>query len=670
MPLLITVIINHSNLMVENNMLGICYYPEHWPETMWAQDAKEMRELGLSYVRIAEFAWSRIEPSEGNYDFEWLDRAIATLAAAGLKVILCTPTATPPKWLIDKYPSILPVDINTGSVRGFGSRRHYDFSSPEYKAKALEISTVMAKRYGTHPSVCGWQTDNELACHDTAHSGSENAKKAFQQWCKKRYQTIEALNSAWGTIFWSMEYQNFQQIELPILAVTETHPSHQLAYRRFSSDQVIQFHNEMIKVIKKYSPNKFVTHNFIPMADTQTDNFALAENLDFVSYDNYPLGRSDLFFHDMPAEKFKPYMRTGHPDFASYAFDQSRGLSKDNFWVMEQQPGPVNWALHNPRPEKGMVKLWSWQAFAHGAECVCYFRWRQAPFAQEQMHAGIKRNDNSKSQAWHEVSEVRDGLAAIDFSTKTPVKAKVAIVTGTQNQWVSEIEIQGINYNHQQVEFAYYSALRQLGLAVDFISIDGDLEPYELVVAPCLPIVNESFIEKCQQAKAHLVFGPRSGSKTDEFWLAPTLGPGLIQSLIPIKVISTETIRSSCSEALHFGELFFESNRWREELEVGEGVITLASYHDNTPAVVQHNNVTYIATLTCDAFLLVLLEKLANDCGLTTIHLPKDVRMMQRENIMFMMNYSGEVKKLPNNLGTYLIGKQDIQPYDIAIIAV
>ncbi|MGJ8692632.1 MAG: beta-galactosidase [Thalassotalea sp.] len=651
-------------------MLGICYYPEHWPESMWAQDAKEMYELGLRYVRIAEFAWSRIEPVEGQYDFEWLDRAISTLAAAGLEVIMCTPTATPPKWLIDKYPSILPVDVNTGHVRGFGSRRHYDFSSPDYQRKAIEISEIIAKRYGNHQNICGWQTDNELACHDTTHSGSASAKQAFQQWCQQRYDNIDALNSAWGNVFWSMEYQNFEQIELPILAVTETNPSHQLAYRRFSSDQVINFHNKMIDVIRQNSPDKFITHNFIPMADTQTDNFALAENLDFVSYDNYPLGRSDLFFSDLPAEEFKPYMRTGHPDFASYAFDQSRGLSKDNFWVMEQQPGPVNWAFHNPRPEKGMVKLWSWQAFAHGAECVCYFRWRQAPFAQEQMHAGIKRNDNSKSQAWYEISEVRDVLAKIDFSTKAPITAKVAIVTGTLNQWVTEIEVQGINYNHQQVEFSYYSALRQLGLAVDFISIDSDLAQYDMIIAPCLPIVDDAFIDKCKQAKAQLVFGPRSGSKTDEFWLAPTLGPGLIQALIPIKVISTETIRSTCGEKLHLQDKVFESNRWREELWLDEGVSTVASYHDNTPAVVSYKNITYISTLTCDAFLIALFKQLADDLGLKTLALPKDVRMMQRDNIVFMMNYSGEVKKLPDHLGKYIIGKQDIQPYDISIIEV
>jgi beta-galactosidase len=650
-------------------MLGVCYYPEHWPESMWAQDAQEMKSLGLRYVRIAEFAWSKIEATEGVFDFAWLDKAIDTLSDAGLEVIMCTPTATPPKWLIDKYPDILPVDINTGTTRGFGSRRHYDFSSENFIREAMRISEVLAKRYGQHPAICGWQTDNEIACHDTAHSGSSVAQTAFQKWCKQRYGDIDQLNVAWGNIFWSMEYQNFEQIELPILAVTETNPSHQLAYRRFSSDKVVNFHDQMIEIIRQHAPNRFVTHNFIPMSDTQSDNFALAKNLDFVSYDNYPLGRSDLFFADAPAAEFKPYMRTGHPDFASYYFDQSRGLSREHFWIMEQQPGPVNWAVHNPRPEKGMVRLWSWQAFAHGADCVCYFRWRQAPFAQEQMHAGVKRNDNSKSAAWFEIEQVRDELLKADFSVKDDVNAKVAIITGTINQWVSEIERQAHSYQHQQVEFSYYSALRQLGLDVDFLAADGDFSQYDLIVAPCLPIVDDAFIAKCKHAKAHFVFGPRSGSKTDEFALAPNLAPGLIQSLIPMKITSVETIRPDCSELLHYNDNSYESRCWREEVEIGNDVIIDAAFHDGTPAVLRFKNTSYIATLSCDAFLMDYFQGIADELGIMTLRLPKDMRVVRRGNVLYVFNYAGIEQVFPAaELDKFVVGSAKLQPYDVAVI--
>jgi len=181
--------------------LGVCYYPEHWPEELWEQDAQEMVKLGLTYVRIGEFAWSRIEPSEGHYGFAWLDRSIAILSKAGLQIVFGLPTATPPKWLIDKYPSILAVDPRTGQTRGFGSRRHYDFSSPEYRDASNQINTKILERYGSNPAITVWQTDNELGCHDTTLSASENAKQRFQVWCKNRYQTIENLNKAWGNVF-------------------------------------------------------------------------------------------------------------------------------------------------------------------------------------------------------------------------------------------------------------------------------------------------------------------------------------------------------------------------------------------------------------------------------------------------------------------------------------
>ena len=309
-----------------NTIFGICYYPEHWPRANWQRDAEMMAELGLTYVRVGEFAWSRLEPHDGELQFEWLDEAVDVLANAGLSVVMGTPTATPPKWLIDKFPEILPVDPDTGRTRGFGSRRHYDFSSDVYLGEALRITEAMARRYGTHDAVVGWQTDNELCCHDTTLSASDNARTAFQRWCSEQYASIDALNTAWGNVFWSMEYQDFSSIELPVGAVTETNPAHRLAYRRFSSAKVVDFHDRMVKVIRSHAPGKFVTHNFIPMVGTGIDNFALAAPLDFASYDNYPLGHADIKFRDRSAEEFRKYMRTGHPDFATYNHDKGTPL--------------------------------------------------------------------------------------------------------------------------------------------------------------------------------------------------------------------------------------------------------------------------------------------------------------------------------------------------------
>ena len=498
-------------------MFGVCYYPEHWPQSKWQEDAQMMAELGLTYVRIGEFAWSKLEPNPGELNFNWLDEAILTLSNAGLKVVLGTPTATPPKWLIDQHPDILPVDINSGLVRGFGSRRHYDFSSEIYLRESIRITKALAARYGAHRGVVGWQTDNELCCHDTTLSGSANALREFQSWCRDRYQSIEQLNNDWGNVFWSMDYRDFSEIELPILAVTETNPAHRLAYRRFSSDQVVNYHNQMIAVIRQHTSTQFITHNFIPMNETGVDNFALAAPLDFTSYDNYPLGRTDLLMSDAPAEQLHRYMRSGHPDFATYYHDQTRGLLNRGFWIMEQQPGPVNWANNNPRPAPGMIRFWTIEAFAQGADCLCYFRWRQAPFAQEQMHAGLLRPDNSKTEAWSEAEQAIAEIARLDLGNQPIPKACVAIITGVEGLWVSDIEKQGQAYDFNSVQFSFYSALRELGVNVDFISIDADFSPYKIVVAPSLPIIDAAFVKKCKESNAQFIFGPRSGSKTSEF---------------------------------------------------------------------------------------------------------------------------------------------------------
>ena len=648
-------------------MFGVCYYPEHWPQSQWDQDATMMAELGLTYVRIGEFAWSRLEPNPGEYNFDWLDAAIASLTHAGLKVVMGTPTATPPKWLIDQYPKILPVDPDTGRTRGFGSRRHYDFSSADYLRESLRITEALAKRYGDHKGVVGWQTDNELCCHDTALSGSALARDAFQDWCQQRYTSIDKLNSDWGNVFWSMEYRDFSEIELPIGAVTETSPAHRLAYRRFSSDQVINYHNPMVEMIRAHAPDKFITHNFIPMNETAVDNFALAAPLDFTSYDNYPLGRTDLLMTGAPAEQLRPYMRTGHPDFATYYHDQTRGLLNRGFWVMEQQPGPVNWANNNPRPAPGMIRFWTLEAFAHGADCVCYFRWRQAPFAQEQMHAGLLRPDNSKTEAWAEVEQAMAEVAALNIGNQPLQPASVAIITGAEGLWVSDIEKQGQAYDFNNVQLSYYSALRELGVNIDFISVDSDFAPYSIIIAPSLPIVNQAFIDKCKASSAQFIFGPRAGAKTLEFGYPSTLPPGLLQQLIPIRILSVETLRADCMEGLSWNKQQYQSGSWCEQIDAGESEI-LARYDNGEPAVVRQDRTTYIGTLTNREFLLDFFQQYCQQANIQTYRFATYIRVCQRGDLMFAFNYSDQPQELPLDSGASLmLGNTRIEPHGIAV---
>jgi beta-galactosidase len=649
-------------------MLGVCYYPEHWPEYMWANDAQRMRELGLTCVRIGEFAWARVEQSEGEFTWEWMDRAIETLGVAGLKVVLGTPTATPPKWLCTQYPDILPVDIHTGIARGFGSRRHYDFSSETYLIQAERITTAMAKRYGANPHVIGWQTDNELCCHDTMFSASPAARDKFQAWCDARYGSIDALNAAWGNVFWSMEYDNFDQIELPFFTVCETNPAHRLAYRRFASDQVVHFHDVMISAIRRHAgPDQWVTHNIIPPATTGVDNAALTRQLDFVSYDNYPLGFSDQLMAQASAEEWQPFMRTGHPDLAALNFDSVRGLSKGAWWVMEQQPGAVNWALHNPRPAPGMIRHWTLQAFAHGAACVAYFRWRQVPFAQEQMHAGLLRPDDIQSAAWAEVKRVADEMALLGDLSAVADQAPVALVIDPASAWVDDIERQGAGYRYPAVVFQYYRALRSLGVDVDFVSAgEAKLSGYRLIVVPCLAMPDQAAVNALRACKGLILFGPRSGAKTQEFSISDGLPPGLLRPFLPLKVIAVETLRADCSETVKYKDEVYESGRWRETIEAGNCDV-LATYEDGAPAAVRSGRSIYLATLTDDDFFKNLLVDLCAEVGITITPLPPTLRLRRRGDLTFAFNSAGESVLAPAPQGArYVIGSAEIEPYGVA----
>ncbi len=367
-----------------------------------------MAELGITFVRIGEFAWSRLEPKPGVYDFDWLRRAIDILGAAGLKVVLGTPTATPPKWLVDTMPDMLPVGRD-GKVRGFGSRRHYSFSHKGYRDECARIVTELARTFGTHPAIAAWQTDNEYDCHDTTLSFSRVDLEAFRDWLAQKYQSPEALNKAWGNVFWSMEISDFSEIVLPNQTVTEANPAHWMDYHRFASQMVAEFNLLQVNILRKHSPDRDIIHNFMGRT-LAFDHFRLGADLDISSWDSYPLGfledRSDR------SESFKKqFSRAGDPDFQAFHHDLYRATSNGRWWVMEQQPGPVNWAPHNPAPRDGMVRLWTLEAFAHGAETVSYFRWRQAPFAQEQMHSGLLRPNREKAEGSVEAQIVAAELA-------------------------------------------------------------------------------------------------------------------------------------------------------------------------------------------------------------------------------------------------------------------
>ncbi|WP_323772458.1 beta-galactosidase [Antarctobacter sp.] len=619
--------------------LGTCYYPEQWPRAIWEEDAHRMAEAGLTWVRIGEFAWSRLEPQPGQYEFDWLDDAIAVLGAAGLRVVLGTPTATPPRWMIDRHPDMLAVDAQ-GRARNFGSRRHYCFSHEGYRTECATIVTKLAQRYGQNPHVAAWQTDNEYGCHDTTLSYSDAARVAFRGWLANRYGTVERLNSDWGNVFWSMDYASFDQIDLPNLTVTEPNPAHTLAFRRFSSDQVVAFNRLQADIIRTHSGAP-LSHNYMGRI-TDFDHFKVGADLDIATWDSYPLG----FLEDRvgaDAARQRAFARQGDPDFQAFHHDLYRAVGAcanggqdrpARWWVMEQQPGPVNWAPYNPAPLPGMVRLWTWEAFAHGAEAVCYFRWRQAPLAQEQMHSGLLRPDSVDAPG---LDEAREVFAELKDAPDVPEgRAAVALIFDYDADFAWATQPHGEGLSYFGLVFDTYRAMRSLGLSIDILPPDTvDFSGYRVIAAPGLMHMSDALKSALVASDAQVIFGPRSGARNGEMAIPVPLPPNIPG--LDVTVSYAESLRPDMPIALADGG---HVQLYREALEGSALVVERAT--DGTVAAMANRQTTYLgAWLDADA-LRRLVGRVCATAGIATMDLPDGVRLRDCEGERFWFNYTSE----------------------------
>ena len=639
-------------------MLGVCYYPEHWPETSWTEDARQMGELGIAYVRIGEFAWSRMEPARDRFDWGWLDRAIDTLGRAGLKVVLGTPTSAPPKWLIDQHPEILPVGRD-GRRRGFGSRRHCNLSSEIFRQQSARVVEAMARRYGQHPALAGWQTDNEYGNHDTVLSFGEQDLAAFRDWLRRRYQVASALNQAWGNVFWSMEFRSFDEVPLPNLTVAAANPAAWLDFWRFAAEAVVTFNRAQVEIIRAHSPGRFITHNFMGLAH-DFDHFALAQELDFAAWDSYPL----MFVERFPlsdAERSR-WALTSHPDLAAFHHDLFRGVGRGRFWVMEQQAGPASGAPWNPAPLPGMVRLWTWEALAHGAEVVSYFRWRQSPFAQEQMHASLHLPDGQRSQGGEEANVLGRELRTLALPAGQ--RAPVALVFDCEACWIIRIQPHGADFDYMELTFRWYEAARRLGLDLDIVAAGAPLAGYRAVLVPTLPHLSDAALTAFRDYDGPIVFGPRTGSKTAHFKVPDALPPGPLQDLLPLKITQVASLRPGLALAVAGDPIAGRAERWREW--VSTELSALARFADGTPALVGAGRRYYLACWPGDDLLAATLEHvLVRDAGLPVVELPPHVRLRRRGELRFAFNYGPERWEGPAR-ADYLLGGSSLPPQSLA----
>ncbi|SPO46269.1 related to beta-galactosidase [Moesziomyces antarcticus] len=688
---------------------AVDYYPAQWPEFLWEDDAAKMANATLSYARISEFDWAILEPTDGTYDWSLLDNSIEALHKQGVKVILGTPTATPPIWAVKKY-DILGADAQ-GRVRKFGSRRHYSTSSPDYRMLSKRFVEAMAKRYGQHDAVVGWQIDNELGCHGTVRTYDNNARTRYQQWLADKYNNnITLYNEMEGRVFWSSTYQSFDQVDLPMLEVTESSPAGRLDFYHFSSDMTIEYAKMQVDIIRKHS-DKAITTNFMG-AFLDFDHFKLAREtgLDLATWDSYPLGNTEQFAWISDSDKVK-YGRTGTPDFQALHHDLYRGVAgaaynktAGPFGIMEQQPGPVNWAPYNPSPKLGMVRLWQHETFAHGGSMSNIFRWREVPFAQEQMHAAMLRRDNVPDHAYLEQQQVvhedlpkmmslfesndsqkRDVADNAPVQTKTEGQADVALVFDYAAQWLMEAEPQSGTWSVDMEGFEspsmqyfplvlnWYSALRRLGLNVDVVGPSTPLEGYKMVAVPSMPILSKEFVETWSNYKGVSVFGPRSASKVAALSIPDGLPPsnGPVRDVLPMKVTRVETIKEGFGDMISYGGQQYNVSGWVEWIECerdGKNAsvsidqsATYYGYRDGAPATCGNKDgdkqTHYVSAYTPVEFLVSYLGDIAGSAGVKTLFgempqgsktdLGKDLRFRRNGNALWAFNYGPDEVELP-----------------------
>ena len=639
--------------------LGVCYYPEHWPEDMWISDAQSMYKNGIRWVRIAEFAWSRIEPEPKKFDWEWLDKAVDILGNAGLKIVMCTPTATPPRWLINQMPDMLAVDQN-GQKRKFGSRKHYSFSHKGYQKESQRITQAVAERYGSNSFIQAWQTDNEFGCHETTYSWCHSSLQEFRNWLKVKYQSIEKLNEEWGNVFWSMEYSSFEDIDLPNLTVTEANPAHHFAFRRFSSDQVKNFNSQQVKIINQFSPNRPVSHNYMGHF-VEFDHYKVSEDLDIAAWDSYPLG----FLQNMQsiAREDKKLLlecyNIGDPDFQAYHHDLYRGMGR--LWVMEQQPGPVNWAKYNPVPLPGAVRMWTWEAFAHDAEVVSYFRWRQAPYAQEQMHAGLMHCDNSPAMGSKEALQVSKEIQEIKLPPTQ--KADIALLHDYEACWMTEIDGQTQDFHYTRLMLDFYKSIRINGGSLDIVGKNTDFTGYKLIIIPSFVHLDEEIFSRITLSGAKILAGPRTGVKTNGFQIPHNLS---LEGL-GFKVTRVDALPQELPIEVEWKGIKGHINVWRELGQCsgtsdGKGI-------DDMPVVTTGNKGSYLCGWPDENLLKAIMKEQMLSAGLTTVSLPEYLRVRQRGNLLFFTNYGKQKVSIPKEYnGEFLLGQRELAQSDLAIL--
>ena len=628
---------------------GAYYYPEHWDESQWERDLKQMHELGFEFTHFAEFAWAQLEPQEGVYDFSWLDRAVALAAKYDLKVVMCTSTATPPVWLSRKYPEIL-LKSEDGTVQDHGARQHASFASPVYRKLAYRMIEELARHYGNDSRIIGWQLDNEPAVQ---FDYNQAAEEAFREFLKEKYHyNIQELNAAWGTAFWSEVYSRFEEITLPKTAQMFMNHHQILDYRRFAAKQTNDFLNEQCRLIKKYAKNQWVTTNYIP--DYDKGHIGGSKDLDFVSYTRY------MVYGDNEGIGRRGY-RVGNPLRIAMANDFFRPVN-GTYGVMELQPGQVNWGSINPQPLPGAVRLWLWSVFAGGSDFICTYRYRQPLYGTEQYHYGIVGTDGvtvtpggrEYEQFMKEIRSLRKDYRPKEDKPETYLKRKTAILWNPENYWSIDRQKQNATWNTFAHVDKYYRTLKSYAAPVDFISEEKDFSQYPVMIVPAYQLADKELVarwKKYVEEGGNLVLTCRTAQK-DRFGRLPEAPFGsMIDELTGNHMEFYDLLLPQDPGQVKMDGKVYTWNTWGEILQPGASNEVWATYtnefYEGKPAVtfrkLGKGSVTYIGVDSSDGALeRQVLDKLYSRLQIEVMNLPYGVTMEYRNGLGIVLNYSDQ----------------------------
>lgn len=501
---------------------GACYYPEHWDAATRADDAARMAQAGLNVVRMAEFAWDIMEPEEGVYSFSLFDEAIATLGAHGISTILCTPTATPPRWLTAAYPDILRVDGNHVPQQ-HGSRQHCCHSSARFRKYSQTITRMMAEHFADNPSVVGWQTDNEFHCH-FSECHCDACQRGFRKFVRQRYKAVEVLNDSWGTAFWAQTYRSFDEVQTPRpQKPTYMNPSQQLDYYAYLSWVVTQFQRDQVTILRKANPDWFVFHNGLFQHIDYRGRFT--QDLDMLGYDIYP-----LFCRDA----------ADRPRSQAFALDRARSWS-GNLIIPEHQSGPGGQAPYfHDHPEPGEVRRMTYASVAHGADSLLYFRWRTCRFGAEEYWCGILDHDNVPRRRYDEIAAIGQELNAIGPAVLgTHVHIDVGVATADYaNAGAHRTAAFGLPSPDEVAETVHGAFFRQ-GYAVGCVHPADDLSDLKLYIIPHWVIIDPAWLPNLEQFVENggtLVIGARTGTRTKQNQVIAETPPGVLRGLCGMAV--------------------------------------------------------------------------------------------------------------------------------------